>query len=324
MFMTTKQEVIRLVKDGYTAKEIKEILELNHESRVYAYAKQEGLKVTKANKRKLDAIRKMVDEGKHYDEIAEAFGMSRKAMTGYCHANKIYATPKPILKGVYEDDVPINMLAKCGDEWEYVNGYTGSDGFMNIRHKECGTVVRKSCVTIRKGRSLICEHCEQEARKKKEKQLQIEKEVKEFSRPIKKHKQIVMKQCTVCGAFFIASRDDIKTCSKECSKKVSNRYCSDAKERKRKMARTDESNQITVQSLYRRDKGRCWICGGLCDINADGNDNYYPSIDHIIPVSAGGKDRWDNVRLAHRICNSRRGTTPAAQTISPHQIFLRD
>jgi 5-methylcytosine-specific restriction endonuclease McrA len=32
-----------------------------------------------------------------------------------------------------------------------------------------------------------------------------------------------------------------------------------------------------------------------------------PTIDHIIPLSAGGDDTKANVRLAHFLCNSRRG-----------------
>lgn len=33
-----------------------------------------------------------------------------------------------------------------------------------------------------------------------------------------------------------------------------------------------------------------------------------PTIDHLLPVSAGGDDVRANVRLAHFICNSRRGS----------------
>lgn len=326
MFVTTKQEVIRLVKDGYTAKEIKETLGLNHESRVYTYAKQEGLKVTKANKRKLDAIRKMVDEGKHYDEIAKAFGMSRKAMTGYCHANNIYATPKPILKGVYEDDVPVNMLAKCGDEWEYVDGYTGSDGFMNIRHKACGTVVRKSCVTIRKGRSLICEYCDKKAREQKEQEIhrqkEIDKELREFNRPVKKFEQVSPSICEVCGCFFIGHR---KTCSAECRKEQLNHYHNMKKRKRIRQSWTDESKTICLSKLYERDKGICWLCGGQCDYSADTNDNSYPSIDHIIPIAKGGLDKWNNIKLAHRGCNSVKGANFVegdAVSISPRSENL--
>ena len=32
--------------------------------------------------------------------------------------------------------------------------------------------------------------------------------------------------------------------------------------------------------------------------------NNYPSIDHVIPVSKGGTHTWDNVKLAHRHCNT--------------------
>ncbi|MFC9724785.1 HNH endonuclease [Bacillus cereus] len=35
----------------------------------------------------------------------------------------------------------------------------------------------------------------------------------------------------------------------------------------------------------------------------DPNHDYYPSIEHIIPVSKGGTHTWDNVKLDHRKCN---------------------
>jgi len=35
--------------------------------------------------------------------------------------------------------------------------------------------------------------------------------------------------------------------------------------------------------------------------------NLYPSLDHIVPVFAGGGDSLDNVQLAHYRCNTLRG-----------------
>ena len=69
---------------------------------------------------------------------------------------------------------------------------------------------------------------------------------------------------------------------------------------------------ITLEALFRRDKGVCHICGGQCDwedmrYNADGYKiagDMYPSIDHVMPVSKGGLHAWSNVRLAHRYCNT--------------------
>ena len=163
-----------------------------------------------------------------------------------------------------------------------------------------------------------CWLCNYLARMEKKKQAKKQYELYKDRLGIRtvKFKVYKFKECAVCGAFFVGRSS--KYCSDECAKKVANRYSSDKKEKKRKLSRTDQSNAITVQSLYRRDNGICWICGGKCDMTADGNDNNYPSVDHIIPVSLGGKDEWDNVRLAHRICNSLRGNTPAEDI--PHLV----
>lgn len=67
---------------------------------------------------------------------------------------------------------------------------------------------------------------------------------------------------------------------------------------------------VTLKKLILRDNGICKICGkpvDLSDINRNTVGNYYPSVDHIIPMSKGGGHVWENVQLAHRICNSRKG-----------------
>lgn len=52
----------------------------------------------------------------------------------------------------------------------------------------------------------------------------------------------------------------------------------------------------------------CWLCGGLVDKTIPTPDPWSPEVDEIVPVSLGG-DPLDraNCRLAHRICNVRRG-----------------
>ena len=68
----------------------------------------------------------------------------------------------------------------------------------------------------------------------------------------------------------------------------------------------------TLEKLYKRDNGICKICGHKCDYTdyyIDENGTYiagnnYPSIDHIKPISKGGCHTWENVQLAHRICNT--------------------
>lgn len=72
----------------------------------------------------------------------------------------------------------------------------------------------------------------------------------------------------------------------------------------------DYDQTITLKKLILRDKGICKICGkpiDLSDISKHAVGNYYPSVDHIIPMSKGGGHVWENVQLAHMICNSKKG-----------------
>ena len=60
-------------------------------------------------------------------------------------------------------------------------------------------------------------------------------------------------------------------------------------------------------SLYERDAWQCAICNLPVDRAAHWNDDQAPSLDHILPRSLGGTHEAENLRTAHRICNSVRG-----------------
>lgn len=107
--------------------------------------------------------------------------------------------------------------------------------------------------------------------------------------------------CAVCGNTFETYNPRQKTCGKVCSKKYS--Y---ARKDKRIPQEQMIDKDITLEALYRRDSGVCYLCGEKCDWND--RDLFsvrdkYPTIDHIIPVSRGGLHSWDNIRLAHFKCN---------------------
>lgn len=112
--------------------------------------------------------------------------------------------------------------------------------------------------------------------------------------------------CKICGRPYHTLNTNQKTCSPECSKRLQNIH---RDHRIPKGAVIDRN--ISLASLYERDKGTCHICGLACDYNdyeiVDGVKkigNLYPTIDHVIPLSRGGLHEWENVKLAHRICNS--------------------
>lgn len=51
--------------------------------------------------------------------------------------------------------------------------------------------------------------------------------------------------------------------------------------------------------IYKRDKGVCWLCGLPVSVEECVYDHFYP-------VSKGGPDRAENVRVAHAQCNGKK------------------
>ncbi len=337
----TEEQILQRISEGKTASEMMDEFGYKTDSFIYTVAKKHNVKVTKPCEKKAVIVAKMRSEGKLVSEIASELGMTKggvqslikrnsiplKAKTeirvcGICgkefetseHSNKKYCciecqrkanrTPQ----GELDESKAIEALEKHSD-WEYIGGYTGSEGSMIIRHKPCGFTTRKSSISVRhtngKPNGLRCLLCEQRERAQKEKQRRRSIEAKQFKTHLKpiKYKTYSFKECCVCGAFFIPDTSRQVVCSDECRRVRTNHQWS-MKEERRKQALTSESNQINVRSVFERDNGICWLCGEPCDIDADPNDNRYPSVDHVIPIARGGLDEWSNVRLAHRLCNS--------------------
>lgn len=59
--------------------------------------------------------------------------------------------------------------------------------------------------------------------------------------------------------------------------------------------------------LAERDGWWCWLCGGAIDPNARRDSSASGTVDHLVPRSRGGSNEPDNLRLAHKRCNVRRG-----------------
>ena len=107
--------------------------------------------------------------------------------------------------------------------------------------------------------------------------------------------------CIVCGKEYETYNPAQKTCSKECGKKLAH-----AHKHKRIPKSQLVDKDITLEALYRRDSGVCYLCGKKCDWNDKTDKSVgpaYPSIDHIKPISRGGLHAWTNVKLAHFECN---------------------
>ena len=63
-----------------------------------------------------------------------------------------------------------------------------------------------------------------------------------------------------------------------------------------------------VRKQVLREETHCWLCGDPVDVRLSAGQPASPEVDEILPVSLGGSptDR-KNLRLAHRLCNQKRG-----------------
>lgn len=116
--------------------------------------------------------------------------------------------------------------------------------------------------------------------------------------------------CSICSSPFTRSKHRRWYCSDDC-KKVAEREQNRAQNMRRRGAQQGEP--YTLRMIVDRDGSSCHLCGKNVDLSLSGSLPKGPSIDHLVPISAGGADCFTNVALAHRICNTRRGADGPAQ-----------
>lgn len=71
----------------------------------------------------------------------------------------------------------------------------------------------------------------------------------------------------------------------------------------------------TLREIARRDGMRCHLCRRRVDMRLSGMNPMGPTVDHLVPISEGGVDGAENVRLAHRSCNVARNTGGTVQLL---------
>lgn len=64
--------------------------------------------------------------------------------------------------------------------------------------------------------------------------------------------------------------------------------------------------------VWGRDNGLCGICGEWVDPELPWPEKLSKTLDHVVPLSRGGKHSYANAQIAHAVCNSRKNDRPAA------------
>ena len=215
-----------------------------------------------------------------------------------------------------EDEIKAIFKIKY-PKFSYVGGYQGIDNYFLLKCNDCGFEFNRHANILRpsNNKQIQCKKCNERLKNeriaKKNKERQEAKFLREKMKIEIKHKKIkdrsITKTCIICGEQFTTTKSNKKCCSSNCSKKNSNR-----KKDKRIYKNGVVDTSITLEKLIKRDKNICHICEQACNIKDYYYDNKgtfiagnnYPSIDHVIPIAKGGKHLWNNVKLAHRRCNT--------------------
>lgn len=74
------------------------------------------------------------------------------------------------------------------------------------------------------------------------------------------------------------------------------------------------SQYYTRQQLFDRDGYDCYLCNLPVELTANhiqGQPGWelYPHVEHVIPLALGGHDTLANVKIAHAVCNIRKGVS---------------
>jgi len=267
--------------------------------------------------------------GKVYVYHGHGSGDHTKYCSDDCYAE---AKRKANLRSYYKNDriKQTARLARKSDErrnqwlnksvpdgFEYLGDWTGGNTKVSLKCLKHGIVVCRNIDAFRLNSTIKCERCRREYDKARQKakavygsreeylsELARQKEERERAKR-ESRKRIVV--CDVCGIKFITYDSRQKRCSPECSRIWLN------KDKRLTEANMIDKN-ITLRRLYKRDGGFCYICGFKCnwedkEIRDDGAVIYgstYPTIDHVFPLAKGGKHSWENVKLAHWVCNIRK------------------
>ena len=261
-------------------------------------------------------LRHYIQLGYSQRDIAKVYGVDRNVIVNLLNKYKLKTENSLCVSNELKYSKQFNKQYQW--RFEYVGGYINNIKSITIKCLECGNVFNRNASALRANVNIMCPCCLEKAKAKKH----IEEEINRLKLYIERNKTLkisyktmtIKMVCPYCGNEFIKKNKRTKHCSSKCGQRVN-----DYKKREVRLERMKKNGnveEIYLPRLFNRDKGKCYICGEQCDYDdctQEGNTfiagNSYPSIDHVIPIAYGGTHTWNNVKLAHRICNSHKSDT---------------
>lgn len=303
-----------------------------------------------SNSTQADEVADYYVQGHSVADTAERFGVTKAQVNNLAKQRHLtngrgfHESANPSRKQYAEKRLADTIISMG---FEYVGGYSGKHCSVKIKCVKCGAEFERTADFIKRG-NVVCPECKKrEATEREEERRRISKQNADVRRleqewhrmthpPKDERREKLLDKtgiCEVCGKPYTVreyvescglkyARDN-GVCSADCKKiktrqivKESHKGRQDSHRHRAKKFGCAYDGTVTLKKLIKRDGLRCAICGKMCDPNDHSWSKYMgamsPTIDHIIPMAKGGGHTWDNVQVAHAICNSYKGDTQKA------------
>lgn len=152
-------EVVRLLNEGYTAKEIQKAVGYKTVSGIYQIAKQHGLKPKHKRKAKPQCNKtEWICEwcGKEFTPT------KKNERIKFCSVDCQRKDSRARLRdeSTINDENGRQFMETHSSSWEYVGGYINSERHLTVRCKVCGTEKEFAAVSFRGDEEPACAECE--------------------------------------------------------------------------------------------------------------------------------------------------------------------
>jgi hypothetical protein len=118
----------------------------------------------------------------------------------------------------------------------------------------------------------------------------------------------VAHECRKCGSSFVKSAASKRSLCKRCRRGSKNRLAGNNRKRCRKYG-VPYDPSLSSRTVFEMDRYVCYICKRKTDPSLGRLHPRYPTVDHVVPLSAGIYGHVaGNVRCACSECNTKKGT----------------
>lgn len=287
---------------------------------------------------KKETITELRKQGKTYQEIADKLGFTHDQIEQFCRRNSLGYSEEEKQKaqtirgkelaesnkGKTFVDWDKRVLEVLDGRFELVSWVLTDSGESRLKVKctTCGAEKEISSISLRSRQSNrivscgICSHLETEQRHKQEREKREfenwQRDLKKIADKNRKRSQMSFRFCEDCGMVLSSNR--VSLCE-SCSIKHIRQNNRNREHRRRIREHRVFDKTITLEKLYDRDNGVCYLCNRTCDWSDFQIVNgvfivggSYPTVEHIKPLCKGGEHSWSNVKLACFACNTKKGT----------------